>query len=294
MAADARQDVDLEEVPPDRARGRRRVAHGLVHVDRNVRVLRGHDAAQAVGRVCRGAAVDLEQGALEVGAAGAEPVRVGEAAHAPPRIGAGEHPRAGQADALPDPGEGGGRLGLAHQADAGVVLAESGAVGERRPLLAEIDLASNGGHPVAEAPVDAALRRVERGQHLPAPVRLVEVGAHHPPEEAPPPVGGEHRHHGQARGLHGDAAGHRHVEGERARRAHDRVAFAGAEEELELGDGAEALDPLRAHGDAEDGADGHQELGQAIAGDGSDVDVHGCGPDVRRLASAGVLGCWRS
>src|SRR5262249_800828 len=114
------------------------------------------------------------------------------------------------------------------------------------------------------------------------------------------------RHHGEPCGLHRRAAGHRHVEGERAGGADDLVAIEGAEEHVQLRQRAGPIDALRHRYEAERRADGEEQVVDALGRAGADLDGHAPrtarrtaegkrpGRYILRLASLGTFGCARS
>src|SRR5262249_33236328 len=157
-------------------------------------------------------------------------------ADAPPGERAGEHAGALAAHAVPD------RLhrreihfGIADEPRARALDLRTR---ERGVLAVELDRARERREAVAEAPVDRALGREERGARLPAPVRLVEVRAHHAREDPAAAVRREDSDHRETAGLHGDTARDRHAERERSGGSDDRAVVPRADAEIELGHAA--------------------------------------------------------
>ncbi len=83
--AEARRQIDVEQVAPDRAGGLRRVAHGLRHLERRHRIAVGHGRGEPVERIRGGAPIDLDQHTRWSGPRPArEDLGIGDAARAPP------------------------------------------------------------------------------------------------------------------------------------------------------------------------------------------------------------------
>src|SRR5690606_20876139 len=135
--------------------------HGLVDLQAAIGDVGARPAeVVAVEGVGLGAAVELEDRALHGGAALLE---IREAAVLPPRGRAREHAGRGGAHALPDLGQGAQGLLLGDEAHA---AGARDAGDERGAVALDGAAAREGAEPVAEAAVDRALARPERGDRL--------------------------------------------------------------------------------------------------------------------------------
>ena len=173
---DARHPVDVQQVPPDRARRLGRVAHGLDDVDRPRLDATIERHAHPVERVRGGATLKLDDHALQLAASLAAPRRVGERAGLPPGRSSREH--AGGLGRDPVVHWRHERLGLLERHDPRLSRRlEPRVVG--RPLTREIDLPRERGDAIAEAAVDRVLRGPEARDGLAARAAGVELRPHH-------------------------------------------------------------------------------------------------------------------
>ncbi len=230
--------VHVEEDAPELACGDRAVGDRLDHVDVADRRTALELRVDAVERVTGGLPVQVDHDDVLLAAALAPLGRVGEVARLPPRVGALEHPRRAQADAIVDRRD--HVLGLVEgdeTGDGALVrrLPEAGKAGRQRHLAGER------GEPVAEAPVDDLLRRPQGRDRLAAVADVLELRAHHRGEDPAAAVGRQDADDGDAAAAHG-AARDGQLEREGAGPADDAVAVERRVHPLE---GQVAGEPLR-------------------------------------------------
>ena len=222
----ARQVLVEQERPQPRVRGRRGrddLAHDDLARRARVRLLVG---AHRVERVAV-----LDDRGLQRLRAAALALRVVEPV-VPPRAAAVEHAGPLRPHVLVD---------RAHRFD--VVARRAGA--QRRAGLrsgsdprlgtARDQRRRAGGDPVAEAPVDPALRRPQGRDRVAALAQVVELAPHHRGEQAAPPVRRHDRDRGD-RGTRQGAAGHGQLARERAGRRDDLPVVEPGERALGLED----------------------------------------------------------
>ena len=194
-----------------------------------------------------------------------------EAPDLPPLGRSSEHARGLRLDAVVDAWQKLERLLLAVE-DAR--LADRLVVPEPRMLLRQVDAAGEGGEPVPEPRVDAALRGVQRREGLPALVGVGELALHQLGEDAAAAVRGKHtdRHDASRRNL--GAAWDRGLKEVRTRPSHDRPVVESRVNPLRGEDLPEELDVLLGRATAEVVPDGVECALHILGRADPDLDRH--------------------
>ncbi len=266
---DARGPVELEQVAPDLAGGVGGRPERLEDPD----VARGAPGLEllvdAVQRVTRGTAVELEQSANE---RAARLVRLrAQPAVLPPVARAAHHSRPLGPHSVVECGK--ALEGLLGGDDPDLAAPAIGDC-KRGPLPRHVDLAAERREPVAEASVDGRLRGPERRERLVSRARVVELATHHRGEDPPAAMRRQHAHDRHSR-RGNRAAGDGHLERERPGRRDDRLPVGRDEHPVDREELREALRVLLGGFPAEEVSDRAEPLAElGLVGRGTDVDRH--------------------
>ena len=223
MRLHPRHPVDAEQEAPDRVRRLRRNAHRLDRQSMADPAAMLECRVDAIERVSRRRAADVEHRALQCAAAATLPVLIDQQPVLPPGGGAREHARRLTRDAIVDRGH--ERLGLGERNKACTPLRVACSV-SRRMFARQVDLGHHRCHAAAEPPIDRVLRGPEDQHRLAARMRRIDLRAHHRAQQAAAAVRRQHADDREARSLHLPAR-HREIECEYARPGDRAVTLEG-------------------------------------------------------------------